>query len=238
VDERLSRENPFPGMNPYLDQCWGDFLGRLTVYTRDRLHRLLPEGLRARIEEWAPDIRSFDHEPVTLRSIVISDYCARAQPLTVIEYLTPLHWLHDYRNCFSSRRRAWTKTGANLILINLFRVRETSDVERPPGRNVSARAFPWFFFSIRWGASRREPPFSSPQDRTITVGLRDRLPVIPVPLRRTDAEFRLDLQSLVNDCYESGDYGRDIDYRLEPLPPLQGDDTVWADAPLRERGCR
>jgi hypothetical protein len=35
-----------------------------------------------------------------------------------------------------------------------------------------------------------------------------------------------------------GAYARRIDYRREPTPPLQGDDVMWADQVLRDRGLR
>ena len=67
--------------------------------------------------------------------------------------------------------------------------------------------------------------------------LRESLPVISVPLRKTDAEVRLDLQTLVDQCYRNGGYER-LNYEREPDPPLDPDDAKWADALLREKGFR
>ncbi len=44
-------ENPFPGMNPYLLQRWGDAHARLISYCADQLPDLLPDDLRARIQQ-------------------------------------------------------------------------------------------------------------------------------------------------------------------------------------------
>ncbi len=44
-------KNPFPGMNPWLEEHWGDVHTSLTTYARDQLQPRLPPGLRARIEE-------------------------------------------------------------------------------------------------------------------------------------------------------------------------------------------
>ncbi len=44
-------ENPFPGMNPYLEEYWREIHQRLITYTGDVLQSSLPESLRARIEE-------------------------------------------------------------------------------------------------------------------------------------------------------------------------------------------
>ena len=64
-----------------------------------------------------------------------------------------------------------------------------------------------------------------------------RLPSIRVPLRPTDADVRLDLQSLVDRCYANGRYD-DLDYRAEPNPPLEAEDAAWTDAMLRVKGLR
>ncbi len=45
-------KNPFPGMNPWLEEHWGDIHTSLTTYARDQLQPRLPSGLRARIEEY------------------------------------------------------------------------------------------------------------------------------------------------------------------------------------------
>jgi len=44
-------KSPFPGMDPYMEQRWGDVHQGLVVYARDRLQPALPEGLRAVTEE-------------------------------------------------------------------------------------------------------------------------------------------------------------------------------------------
>jgi hypothetical protein len=68
--------------------------------------------------------------------------------------------------------------------------------------------------------------------------LGERLSVIPIPIRQTDRDVPLDLQSLIDECYEVGRYGDDIDYSDAPEPPLKSDDARWADALLRAQGRR
>ncbi len=67
--------------------------------------------------------------------------------------------------------------------------------------------------------------------------MRERLPAIAIPLRRDDRDVPLDLQALLDQCYEAAAYD-DIDYREEPDPPLKPDDARWADELLREQGLR
>jgi hypothetical protein len=82
-----------------------------------------------------------------------------------------------------------------------------------------------------WRASR------SDQVSVYKVPLRERLPVIAIPLRPSDRDVLLDLQAVLEQCYRNGGYD-DIDYLVEPDPPLSRDDMPWADALLREQGRR
>jgi Protein of unknown function (DUF4058) len=43
--------SPFPGMDPYLEQFWGDIHSRLVLYACDQLEDQLPGKLIARVEE-------------------------------------------------------------------------------------------------------------------------------------------------------------------------------------------
>jgi hypothetical protein len=67
-------KSPFPGMDPYLEEHWGDVHSRLVIYACDQLQDLLPGALLARVEErvfvesdegWKrtvyPDVRVIEH---------------------------------------------------------------------------------------------------------------------------------------------------------------------------------
>ena len=43
--------SPFPGMDPYLEQYWGDVHHRSIVYLSDAIQKDLPGDLRARLDE-------------------------------------------------------------------------------------------------------------------------------------------------------------------------------------------
>jgi hypothetical protein len=62
------------------------------------------------------------------------------------------------------------------------------------------------------------------------------LPVIRIPLRRTDPDVALDLQSLVDQCYERGRFGTQIRYELPPSPPLPDAEAAWAKDVLIAQG--
>jgi hypothetical protein len=67
--------------------------------------------------------------------------------------------------------------------------------------------------------------------------LLQKLPSIKVPLRVTDVDVRLDLQLLVDRCYANGRYD-DLDYRVDPNPPLCVEEATLADAMPRDKGLR
>jgi hypothetical protein len=68
------------------------------------------------------------------------------------------------------------------------------------------------------------------------VALRERLPTIAVPLRRSDEDVPLNLQALIELCYHNGSYEDDLDYQTDPDPPLPAADARWAAVLLRKRG--
>ena len=70
------------------------------------------------------------------------------------------------------------------------------------------------------------------------VPLHQRLPIVKVPLRKTDADVLLDLQTLIEQCYRNGGYDADLDYRCGPAPPLSADDAQWANDLLCGQGRR
>jgi hypothetical protein len=72
---------------------------------------------------------------------------------------------------------------------------------------------------------------SRPADRpTVDVcrmKLRDRLPVIPIPLDRAEREPTVDLQDVLNRVYDAAGYEYSI-YDEPPEPPLSSADAAWA----------
>jgi hypothetical protein len=59
------------------------------------------------------------------------------------------------------------------------------------------------------------------------IGLRDRLPVIPIPLRGGDPDARLDLQEVLHRIYDAAGYEYHI-YSGPPEPLLSAEDTAWS----------
>ncbi len=149
--------------------------------------------------------------------------------ITVLELLSPSNKLEsDDRDRYQRKRRALIGTGVNLVEIDLVR----------QGASVFPRAV-WSVLAQK-GAGYGVCVFraTAPMTRELyPIGLRERLPVIRVPLRSADADVVADLQALVDQCHERGRYHL-LNYRLDLDPPLPPDEVAWMDQILREHGLR
>jgi hypothetical protein len=68
--------------------------------------------------------------------------------------------------------------------------------------------------------------------------LAQRLPAISIPLRPDDEDVSLDLQEVLSTAYDRAAYDVAIDYRREPVPPLNETQQPWAHTLLQSRGVR
>ena len=59
------------------------------------------------------------------------------------------------------------------------------------------------------------------------IRLRERLPIIPIPLRPPDGDVPVDLQEVLHRTYDGPGYEHFI-YSGEPEPSLSADDAAWA----------
>jgi hypothetical protein len=59
------------------------------------------------------------------------------------------------------------------------------------------------------------------------IRLRERLPIIPIPLRPPHADAQLDLQEVLHRLYDAAGYEDDI-YQGQPQPRLSPEDAAWA----------
>ena len=89
--------SPFPGMDPYLEAHWRDVHARLIIYASDALQGVLPQSLRARVEERVvletpeglgdhplyPDVRVVEFKPRRGLETRSESKVAVAEPLLV-----------------------------------------------------------------------------------------------------------------------------------------------------------
>lgn len=267
-------DNPFPGMDPWMEQQWGDAHHSLIQYARDQIQPLLPPDLRARIEERVfveadgrrernrfPDLRVIERvrasrpvvstgsavatagevtvarplvvyladEPMTEGVIQIVDVRSGNRVVTVIEVLSPSNKLPGVgQRLYLGKQQECQAGGVNLVEIDLLRggqwvVSVPLDLIPVPDQ-TPYRVCVW----------RAAEPLAY---EIYPAPLRERLPVIRVPLREDDADVPLDLQTPLNRAYQSGAYD-DTDYSIDPVPSLGPEDAAWADALLRSKGLR
>jgi hypothetical protein len=252
----MEPQNPFPGMNPYLEGR-GDMHLMLAAYTRDSLQVQLPAELRARAEErvfiesfeerrWArPDVYVVEERPgATGAQPVAEGSVAVAEPL-----IFPIHAVEvteQYVTIIDAR------SGGRVVTMIEFI--SPSNKRKGPGRELyiqkqeEAKSAGVNLVEIdlnRQGESVSLAAKCVPPDHIelyhtsiwrgndphrvayYPMPLRARLPVIPIPLRPTDPDVTLDLQALVNSVYSRGRYD-DIDYSRPPEPPLDPSDAAWA----------
>ncbi len=57
--------------------------------------------------------------------------------------------------------------------------------------------------------------------------IRDRLPTIPVPVKKDDPDVLLDLQAAFSAVYDRARYDLTLNYAAELQPPLPQEDAEW-----------
>jgi hypothetical protein len=259
-------KSPFPGMDPYLEQHWGDVHHNLITFAQGMLNEQLPRDLRARVEErilvelpsedrvYYPDIRVVEHDhPGQSGTATTASGVTLAEPLEV-PFLEPE--TQGYIEIVETR--------PERRLITVLEILSPSNKYAGPGRELYRqkqrdlmqgcvslveidllRAGPHV---LQVALGRYPPAYRTPYKVCVHRGwkasaeiyrvpLREPLPAIRVPLRQTDADVPLDLQALIMQVYRHGRYD-DIDYTVPPVPPLDPADEAWADELLRQAGKR
>lgn len=244
--------SPFPGMNPYLEQAdvWQDFhqsfipllRQMLSVQVRpkylvkieehifiheiyDDQHRLVGRGdvTVSRTGVDAAQIRSavLDAPAVGRVSLAVDTERhafleirdrANRQLVTVLELLSPSNKrLGPDRDQYLAKRRRLLASPVHIVELDLLRGGPRLPVENLPPCDYCVMV------------SRYE---DRPNVGLWPIGLRDPLPVIPIPLLAGE-QARLDLQAALHQTYDAAGY-EDYIYANQPEPPLQEDDAQWA----------
>jgi hypothetical protein len=162
-------------------------------------------------------------EPEVARWLEIRDQTGRL--ITVLELLSPTNKREAAdREDYLRKRRRFTSGGANMVEIDL--VRQGAWVFPHPVRSVLRQAGACYGACVVRAARPGEWA-------VYPILLRERLPMLRVPLRPADADAVLDLQPLIDQCHERGRYHL-LNYRLALEPPLSPEDDAWANELLRQ----
>jgi hypothetical protein len=178
-----------------------------------------------------PLVLVLSDEPVTEGYIQIIDVRSGRRVITVIEFLSRSNkFPGPGRDLYQEKQQQTLAARASLVEIDLLRS-GSRDVLSVPPESIPDTHRTTYQVIVRRG-------WRLGQAEIYPVPLRERLPTIRIPLRRTDDDVPLNLQALLNRVYRTGGYDEDIDYQLDPDPPLSPDDAAWADALLRRKGRR
>ena len=186
-------------------------------------------GERGRLAIAEPLVVHVAAEPVTESYIEIREVGSGHRVITVIEFVSLSNKQPGAgRDLYLQKQRELQAGEVNSVEIDLLR----------SGQYVLSipqdRVPPDYRTPYRICVGRVSRPLAY---EVYPVPLDKSLPTIRIPLRRTDEDAPLNLQSLLNQCYDNGGYD-DMDYGGDPVPPLDPEGTDWADHLLRTKGLR
>jgi hypothetical protein len=166
-------------------------------------------------------------EPVTETYIEIIDAGTGQRVITVIEILSLSNkFPGDGQDQYRAKQEELRKGKVSLVEIDLLGAGER--ILSLPLSRIPVELRTTYQVCVRrgWEADFWE---------IYRVPLRQRLPIIRIPLRKKDADIQLDLQVLIDQAYRNGRY-HTINYQVAPEPPLQGADAAWTEECLRQAG--
>ncbi|MBI2805399.1 MAG: DUF4058 family protein [Planctomycetes bacterium] len=176
-----------------------------------------------------PLIVQFGDEPITETFIKILDARTGNQVVTVIEFISPTNKIPGTGYKMYRKKQTELKE-AKVTLVEIDLLRGGKRVLSVPLSRIRFKDRTRYQAVVRRGWKWHEA-------EVYALPLHKRLPAIPIPLRPTDSDTRLNLQTLIEQCYQNGRYDT-LDYQTEPDPPLEGSDAEWADELLRAAGKR
>jgi hypothetical protein len=151
--------------------------------------------------------------------------------VTLIELLSPGNKRAGRgRQQYLAKRGRTLETDANLVEIDLLRAGERMPASL---RDWPADTPPPGDYRILVARGNERPVATI---HTFTV--HDPIPTFRLPLTPRDDEPEVDLRQLIDALYDTMSYDLRIDYRQDPVPPLQADAAAWADALLRAAKLR
>lgn len=249
--------SPFPGMDPYLESppFWGDLQPALITAMKAELKK----RISPRYTVWS-DVYIWLHEPdaetrmgkpdvflagdtskggsaATLaapastilpatrregnRYLTIKDV-AENRIVTVVELLSPANKEGLDREAYLLKRNEYLATGTNLVEIDLLR-----SGERLPMGEPTPPPADYYVLVCR--------AIDFPRTGIWPIGLRERLPEIPIPLLPEDGVVPLPLQDCFDLAYDQGPYDRAVDYSRPPRAPLGEKDAAWARSVVEKK---
>jgi hypothetical protein len=257
--------SPFPGMDPWLEdeEAFPNLHDRLIIYLQDQLNLIMPTEYVATSKNrvWVddeqrrdPDVSVFgrDREPnghatstMTLTGLVAIGQVRASDPweepyleilstkgkrlVTAIEVLSLSNKRagNNGRKMYQEKQDELRLAGVNLVEIDLLRGGSHTTVVSRERLQQAIGPFD-YHISVMVGHSMTY--------HAAAIRLTDRLPIIGIPLDPEVPEVTVDLQPLLNRCYDGGRYTELVNYRHPCDPPLTPEQQTWAEGILRAKG--
>jgi hypothetical protein len=143
---------------------------------------------------------------------------ATKRVVTVIEVLSPTNKCRGStgRGLYLKKRLDVLSSETHLVEIDLL---------REGASTFNRNQLPPHHYAVHVSKTEMRP-----DGKLWPILLRQRLPIIEIPLKSSDPDALLDLQAVFNESYERGSFDLLVDYRKPPSPPLPEDIHDWAVA--------
>ncbi len=176
-----------------------------------------------------PLIVRVETEPFYEGFIAVIDPTTGGKLVTVIEFLSTTNKVGTHGpSMYQQKQRELLGAGVSLVEIDLLRA--GGWVLRVPMEHIAPRHRTPYRACVQRAWAPIEYEF-------YPMPLAEPLPTIRIPLRKTDNDALLDIQSLIAQVYANGAYD-DLDYRSPPEPALGADAEAWADKLLKSASRR
>jgi len=141
---------------------------------------------------------------------------ATGKVVTVIEVLSPTNKTRQAgRKRYQKKRNRILDSRTSLVEIDLLRAGKPMPITmRGPVQSD-------YRILVSRGAAR-------PRAKLYAFGVRQAIPVVPIPLLPRDTEPMLDLNAVLHALYERARFDLRLDYASPTVPPLGEDDAAWA----------
>jgi hypothetical protein len=245
--------SPFPGTDPYLEDpaFWPDFHPRFINYWCEAIADALPDSYEARIggrvnlTRLEPDVVKLIYLDVAVNQhahmkpssspegiatlepeIVPQTYVEEIHEgyveilhrpdhllVAVLEFLSPTNKSGPGFYEYEFKRSSILRQNVHLFELDLLRGGDPPTLAQalPPGD----------YHALLTRAEHRA------YCHVYTFSMRQRLPVLPVPLRAPDPDIHIDLQAVFDLAYERGRYARSVRYDQRFVLSLKEDDMAW-----------
>lgn len=252
-------KSPFPGMNPYLEgHLWPDVHNRLANMTSELIAPQITPKYVTRLNLYAvidinpeddlgifyPDVEVSKRKvqepeatyadtltPVTTSVSTSPEFEVKIpvveirerngdQLITVIEILSPVNKRPPSLKPYRKKRRQLHQSGIHLLEIDLL---------RRGSRALLSEHLPQSHYMVTLTRGNKN------KTDIWAFGIKDQLPVVPVPIKTPDKDVVLNLQKAMATIFERALYQLSLNYEKEPPPPeFSKEEEQWIQEQIQQ----